>query len=152
MIGESREEFEHDRMGKSGQKEVRCGQPERDKRILALTTDSSIIYYGPHPCPDCCRKICRVSISQGGETFDYPKGPVYPNTNWKLHVCTGKETVLPTRPTPGWFSTAMAVAQHEDRKRTWPWYGRFYHWALRSWRCPCCKEARKSRVSKEKWQ
>ena len=41
-----------------------------------------------------------------------------------------------------WFGPALAIAQHEDRKRSWPWYGRLQHWLFVSWRCPCCKAAK----------
>jgi|SRR5690348_4831909 len=64
-----------------------CGQAERDKRLIELTTDNSFIYYGPHPCPACGYTICKVANEQGGEAFDYPVGPIYPNTNWTIHNC-----------------------------------------------------------------
>ena len=31
--------------------------------------------------------ICKLSIEQGGELFDYPETPIYPNVNWTLHDC-----------------------------------------------------------------
>lgn len=43
---------------------------------------------------------------------------------------------------PKWFGAALAVAQHEDQKASWPWYSRFKHWLFVSWRCPCCKANR----------
>ena len=50
-------------------------------------SDVRIIYYGPHPCDDCGGLICRVSLEQGGDKFDYPEGPIYPNTVWRPHSC-----------------------------------------------------------------
>jgi len=44
---------------------------------------------------------------------------------------------------PSWFPKALAIAEHKDRKRNWPWYGRLLH-LLISWRCPCCKAARET--------
>jgi len=49
------------------------------------------IFYGPHQCLDCGGIICKASYTQGGESFDYPKGPIYPNTDWKRHNCTGPQ-------------------------------------------------------------
>jgi hypothetical protein len=40
------------------------------------------------------------------------------------------------------FGPVIGIAQHEDRKRSWPWYGRLQHWLFVSWRCPACKAAR----------
>ena len=45
------------------------------------------IFYGPHPCEACGGMICKASRGQGGEEFDYPEGPIYPNTEWKRHAC-----------------------------------------------------------------
>lgn len=44
-------------------------------------------FYGPHDCFSCGRKICKASNQEGGESFDYPDGPVYPNTQWNRHNC-----------------------------------------------------------------
>ncbi len=63
-----------------------CGQPSRDATILR-NTEPDIIYYGPHKCDGCERIICKVSAEQGGMKFDYPEGPIYPNTNWTEHYC-----------------------------------------------------------------
>lgn len=59
-------------------------------------TDSTLIYYGPHACGDCypdkkgepgsAVTIVKVSREQGGAEFDYPDGPIYPNTVWVPHV------------------------------------------------------------------
>lgn len=74
--------------GKSAlEPDVLCGQPERDKRMLELCMDTSLVYYGPYPCPDCGKQICRLAEVQGGERFDYPAGPIYPNVNWTMHNC-----------------------------------------------------------------
>ena len=49
-------------------------------------TDPDIIFYGPHACEDCGVMIAKASREQGGEAFDYPEGPIYPNTPWAPHV------------------------------------------------------------------
>ena len=67
-----------------------CGQPSRDAVLLQLCDDPSIIYYGPHQCATCNKRICRVEQAQGGMAFDYPEGIIYPNTNWTQHVCQGE--------------------------------------------------------------
>jgi hypothetical protein len=46
---------------------------------------------------------------------------------------------------PAWFRLALAIAQHEDTKRSWSRYARLGHWLLVSWRCPCCKANRKGK-------
>lgn len=50
-------------------------------------TDRSIIYYGPHQCPNCGVMITKMGFEFGGNTFTYPNGPIYPNTPWYPHVC-----------------------------------------------------------------
>ncbi len=68
-----------------------CGQSERDAELLRLVDDPRTIFYGPHQCPDGCgATICRASLEQGGMMFDYPRGIIYPNTNWFKHVCAAK--------------------------------------------------------------
>lgn len=51
---------------------------------------SRIVYYGPHACPNCAVSICKMGIEFGGNAFDYPSGPIYPNTEWHPHVCDPK--------------------------------------------------------------
>lgn len=46
-----------------------------------------IVYYGPHPCEICSAIICKAADTQGGSAFNYPEGPVYPNTEWHAHFC-----------------------------------------------------------------
>lgn len=45
------------------------------------------VFYGPHPCKACGKTITKASHHQGGEEFDYPDGPIYPNTEWRRHDC-----------------------------------------------------------------
>ena len=66
-----------------------CGQAERDSQLLAVCDDPGTIFYGPHPCENCKRQICRASREQGGMAFDYPEGIIYPNSNWVQHLCLG---------------------------------------------------------------
>lgn len=47
----------------------------------------NLIFYGPHSCAYCGQRICRSSKAQGYKTFDYPIGPIYPNTIWNSHDC-----------------------------------------------------------------
>lgn len=50
----------------------------------------SITFYGPHPCDLCGNgPIVRGSVEQGfGDIrLDHPNEPIYPNHNWKEHVC-----------------------------------------------------------------
>lgn len=51
----------------------------------------SLVYYGPHQCPGCTAMICRVSIEQGGRMYEYPDGPIYPNTEFWPHICAAQE-------------------------------------------------------------
>lgn len=37
------------------------------------------------------------------------------------------------------FGPALAWAQHQDKKNSWPWYGQLIHFLFCSWRCPACK-------------
>ncbi len=58
-------------------------------------------FYGPHPCQRCQKTIAKASYEQGGESFDYPEGPIYPNTVWVRHNCqTGETDGLPQIPQP----------------------------------------------------
>lgn len=41
--------------------------------------DEDIIYYGPHPCERCGHMIVKMGKEFGGNSFDQPLGPVYPN-------------------------------------------------------------------------
>lgn len=50
--------------------------------------NSKIIYYGPHQCARCGVLICKMGHEFGGNSFKYPEGPIYPNTEWHPHVCT----------------------------------------------------------------
>lgn len=48
---------------------------------------SRIVYYGPHPCARCGVLICKMGNEWGDSEFAYPEGPIYPNTEWHVHVC-----------------------------------------------------------------
>jgi hypothetical protein len=62
----------------------------------AVLTDDRI-FYGPYPCERCDKTIVKASRQQGGEEFNYPDGPIYPNTEWKRHDCSGeKASVAPS--------------------------------------------------------
>lgn len=51
---------------------------------------SRIIYYGPHECENCGLMICKMGHEFGGNAFNYPSEPIYPNTEWHPHVCNPK--------------------------------------------------------------
>lgn len=53
-----------------------------------------------------------------------------------------------TKLTPETRHILLTVARHMDRKASWWWLTRLGHWALVSWRCPCCKEQRRRRLRK----
>jgi hypothetical protein len=70
-------------------------------------------FYGPHDCFSCGRKICKASNQEGGESFDYPEGPIYPNTQWNRHNCI-PQAVKPPLPRksgntrePEWSSVSV---------------------------------------------
>lgn len=44
-------------------------------------------FYGPHPCINCGAQIVKASQTEGGEEFENPIGPIYPNTEWVRHNC-----------------------------------------------------------------
>jgi hypothetical protein len=45
----------------------------------------NIVFYGPYACPDCGRQIVKAALQSGGQEFDAPDGPIYPNTRWRRH-------------------------------------------------------------------
>lgn len=49
------------------------------------------IFYGPHKCHYCEKTICKASVEQGGVEYEYPEGPIYPNTKWIRHYCYQQE-------------------------------------------------------------
>lgn len=53
--------------------------------------NSKIIYYGPHECDNCGILIAKMGHEWGGSAFTYPEGPIYPNTEWHVHVCDHKD-------------------------------------------------------------
>jgi hypothetical protein len=55
-------------------------------------SNPDLIFYGPQPCSNCHRMVCKTSIEQGAIPFDYPQGePIYPNTRWNKHVCSPQD-------------------------------------------------------------
>lgn len=49
--------------------------------------NSKIVYYGPHDCQNCGVAVVKMGMEFGGNTFNNPNGPIYPNTEWHPHVC-----------------------------------------------------------------
>jgi hypothetical protein len=68
-------------------KEESHGDP-REETPNPLPVDDRI-FYGPHNCGGCDNLIVKAAVEQGGAEYDAPEGPIYPNTPWKLHVCSG---------------------------------------------------------------
>ena len=48
---------------------------------------SRVTYYGPQNCENCGVQIVKMGREWGGNSFTYPKEPIYPNTEWAPHVC-----------------------------------------------------------------
>lgn len=46
-----------------------------------------LVYYGPHECSNCGVMVAKMGAEFGGNSFNYPEGPVYPNSEWQPHVC-----------------------------------------------------------------
>lgn len=56
--------------------------------------DPGIVYYGPHPCERGCGvQIAKAERAKGGAEWEYPEGPIYPNTRWRIHTCPNKPFV-----------------------------------------------------------
>ena len=49
------------------------------------------VFYGPHPCEVCGKRIAKAARANGGAAFDFPDEGPYPNTEWRLHECSGVE-------------------------------------------------------------
>lgn len=60
--------------------------------------NSRIVYYGPHACENCGLMVCKMGKEFGGNTFLYPDGPIYPNTEWRPHVCDPKRVAVVPQP------------------------------------------------------
>ncbi len=56
------------------------------------------VFYGPHACARCKKPIAKAGIEFGGEEFDYPDGPIYPNTEWARHNCQPVEAAEVQQP------------------------------------------------------
>lgn len=50
-----------------------------------LTAWENVVFYGPHACAECGQPIVKAALQQGGQEFDAPEGPIYPNTRWTRH-------------------------------------------------------------------
>jgi hypothetical protein len=56
--------------------------------MASLTFRSSkVVYYGPHSCANCGKTVVKMGVEFGGNAFDYPDEPIYPNTEWHVHIC-----------------------------------------------------------------
>ena len=61
-----------------------------------MTTTDRRIFYGPHPCEACGSLIAKASRADGGEAFEYPSPPIYPNTAWMPHCCSVSASATPS--------------------------------------------------------
>lgn len=50
-----------------------------------------VVFYGPHACSQCGILICKMGREYGSETYTYPEGPVYPNSDWDMHICQQRD-------------------------------------------------------------
>jgi hypothetical protein len=67
-------------------------------KTLRNKVDAKTVFYGPHACDVCDKLIAKTSKEEGGIAYDYPEGPIYPNTAWNLHVClTAEEQIKKLR-------------------------------------------------------
>jgi hypothetical protein len=57
---------------------------------------TKIVYYGPHPCTNCGQPVVRMGQDFGGNAFDQPNEPIYPNAEWHPHVCNPKNQPVET--------------------------------------------------------
>lgn len=57
--------------------------------------NSKVVYYGPHACENCGAMIVKMGHEFGGNSFNQPDGPIYPNTEWYPHVCDPKRMKPP---------------------------------------------------------
>lgn len=48
---------------------------------------SAVVYYGPHSCDECGEMVVKAGREFGGTVFSQPDGPIYPNTEWRPHLC-----------------------------------------------------------------
>jgi hypothetical protein len=73
--------------------------PSVPDRINHLSfRNSRIIYYGPHECANCGVLIAKMGREWGGNAFTYPEEPIYPNTEWRPHVCDPKRVASLPKP------------------------------------------------------
>jgi hypothetical protein len=52
----------------------------------AQSREPARVFYGPHPCAACGHMIVKQGNVDAGAEFDYPNGPIYPNTVWTPHL------------------------------------------------------------------
>lgn len=57
-----------------------------DKYPLSFRS-SRVTYYGPQPCENCGVSIVKMAQTFGGNAFTTPSGPIYPNSEWHVHIC-----------------------------------------------------------------
>lgn len=60
-------------------------------RLSSDVRKQEAVYYGPHACGQCGLMICRMGSEYGSDSYTYPEGPIYPNTDWSPHVCQQRD-------------------------------------------------------------
>lgn len=73
---------------------------KKQKPISGSGGSDKRVFYGPHPCEICGREIAKASSQNGidasKEIYDYPEGPVYPNSIWNKHECGDLKDLIKT--------------------------------------------------------
>lgn len=70
-----------------GRTVVHISEPEAFPGDYCKIPANNLVFYGPHPCERCGEEIAKVAREQGGDEYQYPEGPVYPNSEWRPHKC-----------------------------------------------------------------
>jgi hypothetical protein len=50
-----------------------------------------VVFYGPFNCERCGKMITQAEVEKGGRKYEYPCGIIYPNVEWRPHVCFTRE-------------------------------------------------------------
>lgn len=78
---------------------------------------SKIIYYGPHSCENCGEMVVKMGYEFGGNTFNQPDGPIYPNTEWYPHVCNPEKSKRPSsQSTISVYPSVPLMGRNESNK------------------------------------
>jgi hypothetical protein len=73
--------------------------------------DQRLIFYGPHECDSCGKTIIKLAREQGGAPIDYPSGPIYPNIQWRIHICEAADVAARPKPPAMFAPPAPVIAE-----------------------------------------